>query len=110
LIDTTILLPYLLACVLFSVVPGPAVTMIVANSLASGTRAGLLTIAGAQFAMIVMVTIVALGLEAVMALVSEAFVIIKLVGAAYLVWIGWKMLSSKGHLDMQAGTPRPALS
>jgi threonine/homoserine/homoserine lactone efflux protein len=45
-----------------------------------------------------------------MALVSEAFVIIKLVGAAYLVWIGWKMLSSKGHLDMQAGTPRPALS
>jgi homoserine/homoserine lactone efflux protein len=109
-IDTAILLPYLLACVLFSVVPGPAVTMIVANSLASGTRAGLLTIAGAQFAMIVMVTIVALGLEAVMALVSEAFVIIKLVGAAYLVWIGWKMFSSKGHLDMQAGTPRPALS
>lgn len=109
MIDPAILLPYILACVLFSVVPGPSVTVVVANSLAGGTRAGLLTILGTEIAMLVMVTIVAFGLEAVMALVSEAFVVIKLVGAAYLIWIGWKMFSSSGKLDMEAGERLPTL-
>jgi threonine/homoserine/homoserine lactone efflux protein len=52
--------------------------------------------------MLVMVTIVALGLEAVMTVVSEAFLIIKLVGAAYLIWIGWKMFTSSGRLRLEA--------
>jgi threonine/homoserine/homoserine lactone efflux protein len=107
MIDPSILLPYILACVLFSIVPGPSVTVVVANSLAGGSRAGLLTILGTEIAMLVMVTIVALGLEAVMALVSEAFLIIKLVGAAYLIGIGWKMFSTSGHLDMEAGERLP---
>ena len=109
MIDPAILLPYILACVLFSVVPGPAVTVVVANSLAGGTRAGLLTILGTEIAMLVMVTIVAFGLEAVMTLVSEAFLVIKLVGAAYLIWIGWKMFSTSGHLNMEAGEKLPTL-
>ena len=101
MIDLAILLPYVLACLLFSIVPGPSVTVVVANSLAGGTRAGLLTIAG-------MVFVVALGLEAVMSLVSGAFTVIKLVGAAYLVWIGWKMFTSSGALDLGKGARRPA--
>lgn len=107
MIDPAILLPYILACLLFSVVPGPSVTIVVANSLAGGTRAGLLTILGTEIAMLAMVTIVALGLEAVMTLVSEAFLIIKLVGAAYLIWIGWKMFSSSGKLNFEAGERLP---
>lgn len=100
MVDPAILLPYIAACFLFSVVPGPGVTVTVANSLAGGTRAGLLTIVGTQVAMLSMVTIVALGLSAVMTLVSEAFVIIKFAGAAYLIWIGWKMFSSSGRLEL----------
>ena len=50
--------------------------------------------------MLSMVIIVALGLEVVMGLVSEAFTIIKFVGAAYLVWIGFKMFTSSGKLEM----------
>ena len=104
MIDPAILLPYIAACILFSVVPGPSVTIVVANSLAGGTRAGLLTILGTEIAMLSMVLVVALGLEAVMSLVAEAFIVIKLVGAAYLIWIGWKMFSSSGALDLS----RPA--
>lgn len=107
MIDSSILLPYLVACILFSVVPGPAVTVVVANSLAGGTRAGLLTILGTEIAMLVMVTIVALGLEAVMTLVADAFLVIKLAGAAYLVWLGWKMFSTTGKLDMTPGERLP---
>ena len=88
MIDLAVLLPYVLACLLFSIIPGPSVTVVVANSLARGTKAGLLTILGTEIAMLSMVFIVAVGLDAVMKLVSEAFTIIKLAGAAYLVWIG----------------------
>ena len=107
MIDTAILLPYILACVLFSVVPGPSVSVVVANSLAGGTKAGLLTILGTEIAMLVMVTIVALGLDMVMSVVAEAFVIIKLVGAAYLIYIGWKMFSSSGQLTFKPSQKLP---
>lgn len=108
MIDPVILLPYVAACFLFSIVPGPSVTIVVANSLAGGTRAGALTILGTEISMLSMVVVVALGLQAVMALVAEAFTIIKLIGAAYLIWIGWKMFTSSGKLDMRpAGTRLP---
>ncbi|GLQ57620.1 LysE family translocator [Devosia nitrariae] len=106
MIEPAIILPYALACLLFSIVPGPSVSVVVANSLGGGTRAGLLTILGTELSMLSMVVIVALGLEAVMALVSEAFEIIKLVGAVYLIWIGWKMFTSSGELEIEAADGR----
>lgn len=107
MINTAILLPYVLACILFAVIPGPSVSLVIANSLAGGTRAGLFTILGAQISMFSMVFIVAIGLNAVMALVSGAFEIIKLAGAAYLIWIGWKMLRTTGELQLDAGDRLP---
>jgi len=43
-----IFLAYFVACLIITIVPGPTVTVIVANSLAHGTRAGLLNVAGTQ--------------------------------------------------------------
>lgn len=107
MIDPVILLPYLLACLLFAAIPGPSVSIVVANSLAGGTRAGLFTILGTALSMVSMVFIVAVGLEAVMSIVADAFEIIKLAGAAYLVWIGWKMFRSSGHLALDNGGRLP---
>ncbi|WP_404404110.1 LysE family translocator [Pelagibacterium halotolerans] len=108
MIDPTILITYIAACFLFSIVPGPSVSVVVANALGGGTRAGLLTILGTEISMFSMVLIVALGLEAVMAVVSEAFTIIKLVGAGYLIWIGWRMLNSSGEIDLHANRRQSA--
>ena len=107
MIDPLIILPYVLACLLFSAIPGAGVSVVIANSLAGGTRAGLYTILGTQLSMLSMVLIVAVGLQAVMALVSGAFEIIKLAGAAYLIWIGWKMFRSTGQLVMDDGARLP---
>jgi len=108
MIDFAILLPYVAACFLFSIIPGPSVTVVVANSLARGTKAGVVTLIGTEIAMLSMVVIIALGMEAVMAVVSEGFTIIKLVGAAYLVWVGWKMFTSSGKIEVgQAGERLP---
>lgn len=107
MIEPAIILPYVLACVLFAVIPGPSVSVVIANSLAGGTRAGLFTILGTALSMISMVFIVAVGLEAVMTLVSGAFEVIKLAGAAYLIWIGWKMFRSSGQLTIADGDRLP---
>ncbi|QDZ10098.1 LysE family translocator [Devosia ginsengisoli] len=96
--DLTTLIPYLGACFLLAIVPGPTVTVIVANALARGTGAGLAIVAGTQAGFFVMTVVVALGMQALVAFMGWAFDWIKLIGAAYLVWLGWKMWRSNGEL------------
>lgn len=109
MLDLASLITYVLACFLFSIVPGPSVTLVLANSLARGTRAGLLTILGTEISMLSMVVVVALGLDFVMQAVGQAFMWIKLIGAAYLLWIGWQMFTTGGHLDVdKSKAPRSA--
>jgi threonine/homoserine/homoserine lactone efflux protein len=105
MISTPTLLAYAAACFVLAVVPGPTVTVIVASSLARGTRAGLMNVLGTQAGMLSMVLVVAFGLEAVVAFVGWAFDWIKLAGAAYLIWIGLNMLRSDGRLG--EGRDRP---
>lgn len=98
--DPALLLTYIAACFLFSTVPGPSVTVVVANSLARGVGAGLLVILGTQISLLSMVLVVALGLEAVVTVVGEVFVWIKLAGALYLIWLGWRMFSGAQGLKL----------
>ena len=53
---------YLAACVVLVLVPGPTVTLTIANSLKHGTRAGLLSVAGTQLGLAAMLAIVGVGL------------------------------------------------
>jgi threonine/homoserine/homoserine lactone efflux protein len=103
--NLTTLIPYLGACFLLAIVPGPTVTVILANSLRSGTLAGLAIIAGTQLGLVTMIAVVALGLQAVMAFMGFAFDWIKLAGAAYLIWIGFNMLRSSGELGQATAGP-----
>jgi len=91
-------LPFLFACFVIVIVPGPTVTVIIANSLRKGAWAGLMNVAGTQAGLVPMILVVAFGLETVVAVVGEAFFWIKLVGAAYLVWLGISLLRSDGSL------------
>lgn len=99
------LIPYLGACFILAIVPGPTVTVILANSLKGGTLAGLSIIAGTQLGLVTMIGVVALGLEAVMGFMAFAFDWIKLAGAAYLIWLGFNMLRSSGELGPATAGP-----
>lgn len=87
-------LAYVLACVVVVIVPGPTVTVIVANSLTHGTRAGLINIAGTQLGLAVMMGIVLVGLATLVETMGVWFDAVRLAGAAYLMWLGWKLLRS----------------
>jgi threonine/homoserine/homoserine lactone efflux protein len=100
-------LAYVAACIVLVIVPGPTVTLIVANSLTHGTRAGLTNVAGTQLGIAVMIAIVAVGLGAMVATMGWWFDWLKLAGAAYLVWLGVKMIRSTGKIGMAGEAPRP---
>jgi homoserine/homoserine lactone efflux protein len=101
-------LAYLAACVILVIVPGPTVTLIVANSLRHGTRAGLFNIAGTQLGLACMVGIVLAGLASLIEAMGWWFNLVRLAGAAYLVWLGLRLLGSSGSLATpeQAAKPR----
>jgi homoserine/homoserine lactone efflux protein len=97
---------YLVACLVVVLVPGPTATLIVANSLKHGPRAGLLNVAGTQIGLALMIAVVGVGLTSVIEAMGHWFDWLRLAGAAYLVWLGWKMIRSAG--GTVAGQPAPA--
>jgi homoserine/homoserine lactone efflux protein len=100
-------LAYVAACIVLVIVPGPTVMLIVANSLKYGARAGLINIAGTQLGLALCIGIVLLGLASLIATLGWWFDLVRLAGAAYLVWLGWKLLRSSGSLDAPVNAPRP---
>jgi threonine/homoserine/homoserine lactone efflux protein len=104
----TTLLSFVLASFVIVIVPGPTVTLTLANSMKYGTRAGLANVLGTEIGLLTMITVLAFGLSAVVAHMAGIFSVLKLAGAAYLVWLGIKLWRSDGNLgEMRAGRRPP---
>ena len=82
------LLGFALASALLIAIPGPSVLFVIGRSLALGRRGGLLSVVGNASGMVPQIVAVALGVGTVVAQSIVLFTIIKLVGAAYLVYLG----------------------
>jgi homoserine/homoserine lactone efflux protein len=100
-------LAYVLACAVITLIPGPTVTVIIANSLAHGPRAGLLNVAGTQLGLALMMAILVVGLSSVIAAMGWLFDWLRWAGAAYLVWLGWKLLRTPDALHEVQKTVLP---
>ena len=104
-------LAFILASAILVALPGPNVTLIFANSMSRGTRAGLWTVAGTEAGAAVLLVAMIAGLAPVMALASDWFVWIRLAGAAYLIWMGVSKLrsltaqSENGQAPARQGAP-----
>lgn len=109
MISLSTLITVAIASFLLAVVPGPTVTVIITNSLRAGTKAGFLNILGTVCGGSLLVLILAFGLNAVVALVGVAFFWIKLAGAAYLIWLGIKLLLSDGNLEVSGKSKDPVI-
>jgi homoserine/homoserine lactone efflux protein len=106
-VSVELYLAYVLACLVITIIPGPTVTLIVANSLTHGSRAGLLNVLGTQLGLGLMMLVLAIGLASIIATMGIWFDWLRLIGAAYLTWIGWKLIRSSGGIAQQAHAPRP---
>lgn len=108
IIDPTLYAAYVIACAAVVIVPGPTVTVIIANSLRHGARAGLMNVAGTQAGLAIMLIVLALGLETIVRQLGEVFFWVKLAGAAYLVWLGIKLWRSNGTIIDPDAAEAPA--
>ena len=77
------------------IVPGPAVVYIVTRSVAQGRTAGLVSVAGIHVGSVVHVIFAAVGISALLYASATAFTVVKLAGAAYLVFLGAQKLLRK---------------
>lgn len=101
------LLAFTLAMFLLAISPGPGFLMVVARALTGGFAAGLAAIAGMVLGDILFLVLAVLGLSALASVMGEFFLAVKLLGAAYLIWLGVKMWRSHPALA-QMETPEAA--
>jgi len=87
-------LVFLAACMALIVVPGPAQALVMARTLAEGRRAGALTAIGLNVGTLFHSVAAALGLSAILSSSATAFTLVKLAGAAYLVYLGLRAMFS----------------
>ena len=98
---------FCLAAIAIVIVPGPTVTVVIANSLKYGQRAGLLNVAGTQAGLVVWMAVAILGLASAISFMGVWFDVIRIAGAAYLIWLGIKLVRSKGEiLSASASVPK----
>jgi threonine/homoserine/homoserine lactone efflux protein len=99
-------LAYVAACIALALLPGPIVTLVIANGLRHGTRAALVNIAGAQTGLAIVIGILAIGLTSLMATTGYWFDWVRFAGATCLVWLGIRLIRSPVE-GVEADAPPP---
>lgn len=101
---------YALASFILIVIPGPSVLFIVGRALAYGRRTALATVCGNSAGNYVVAVGVAVGIGALVQRSGALFALVKLVGAAYLVWLGVQAFRHRGTLAAAFGKAAPPRS
>ena len=99
-------LGFVVASVVLILIPGPNVSLIVANSIAYGTRYGLLTVVGTSSAIVMQLALVALGLTATLDILAGWFEWIRWIGVAYLLYLGFRQWTAT-PIDLTRIRPQP---
>lgn len=86
--DLGLYLAFVVATALLAVLPGPNMALIVSNSIARGTRFGLLTLLGTTLALAIQLALVAVGMTAMLAGMGHWLATLRWIGAIYLVVLG----------------------
>jgi threonine/homoserine/homoserine lactone efflux protein len=98
------LLLFALATVVMVFTPGPNMIYCVSRTLCQGRTAGMVSLAGVQMGLVVHICAAGAGLTALLLAVPLAFDVIKLAGAAYLLWLAWQAVKPGGRSMFEART------
>jgi RhtB (resistance to homoserine/threonine) family protein len=91
------LLAFVAVAAVIVVVPGPDMALVLRNGLAGGRRAALATALGINAGLVVWALAAVVGLAALLHASATAFTVVKLAGAAYLVWLGARLILGSGR-------------
>src|ERR1700688_1541172 len=97
---------FLGAAVMLAISPGPGIFYVLARTLAGGRKEGVESALGTLFGGLFHVFAAALGVSAILAASAVAFHTVKYAGAAYLVWLGIRMIRTRNaELTVTAAAP-----
>ncbi|MDG4790272.1 LysE family translocator [Micromonospora sp. WMMD1102] len=107
-VDQHLLLAFTLTTIVAMVTPGPDMLFVLGCGMRGGSRAGLLATAGVATSEAVHVAVAAAGLAALFAAAPTAFAVVRIVGAAYLIYLGVQLI--RHRRDTPAELPTGGLS
>lgn len=90
--DATIFVQFAIATFVIAITPGPDMTLFVGRALSNGRGAGLACMFGAMTGILIHTAMVALGLSALIVASPEAFLVLKVFGAGYLLWLAYQAI------------------
>lgn len=105
--DLTQLALYIAAALILAITPGPGIFYVAARTLAGGRAEGIASSFGTGLGGMVHVVAGSLGVSAIVLASAEFFTALKLIGAAYLVWIGIRTIQSARRDAITALTNGP---
>ena len=103
---------FVLASTALLAIPGPTVTVVVGHAIAGGRPAAWATLPGVVLGDFVAMTASLLGAGAILATSATLFMVLKLGGAAYLIWLGicmWRAPVTEGRIEGEAPVSRSAV-
>jgi len=89
-VDLHVWLAFLVASCVIAVSPGSGAVLSMSHGLSYGVRRTTATIVGLQLGLAVILLVAGLGVGAVLTASASAFLVVKVVGACYLLWLGWR--------------------
>lgn len=97
---------FLITAIVLAFTPGPGIAYVVARTVSGGRKEGLASCFGTGVGGVLHVLAAALGISLLIAQSALAFSLVKYVGAAYLVYLGVRLLMRKGHEPLAAQVSR----
>jgi len=105
--DFTIVSAFTAASLLLIVTPGPDMTLFLSQTINGGRARGFASMFGATAGLFAHSMLAAFGLSAILVASATAFTIIKIAGAAYLLWLAVQAIRHGSSLTLKKGKPKP---
>lgn len=100
MIEFSVLIAYLSACLIVVIVPGPDNILAISRGLSQGNKAACLSSIGAGLGILLHTLMAAVGISVIIQASEMAFWVVKVIGAAYLIYLGYKAISSRNLISL----------
>lgn len=101
---TAELIPFLTASILLTLSPGPDIIYVLVQGMTNGKKYGIVTALGLVSGIIVHTSLVAFGISAVIKQSETLFLLIRMLGAAYLFYLAWLVYRSNPRIEVNSST------
>ena len=95
--EPTNLIAFVLIAIGMVLTPGPNMIYLVSRSISQGPRAGLISLCGVALGLVIYMLCAAFGITALLFAVPYAYDVLRLAGAAYLLWLAWQAVQPGGQ-------------